>query len=216
MYRKFLTCIGVCFLMGCSDMETQERESRQSPGSRIDEKVAEYKSCLSNEDYICATSFILPALVRSVGGADNMVRILEQLPLKRASRGLTLDPTKTIYETHNKVVVDGKTLVSVVPSVQYGTYHGEKAEIHGSLIAFSYDKGKTWFFLEGSDENQLVIANENPQLLQSIKVPVPIMKIGDTTFIQKNDLWIKQEPEDQASSVPKDTPDAGNASVMKY
>ncbi len=197
-------------------METREHERKLNAGSRIDEKVAEYKACLSNQDYICATAFMLPSLVRSVGGASNMVRILEQIPQNLASHGLIINQPETTYEPHGKVITDGDALVSIVPTVQHGTYQGQAAEIRTSLIAFSLDKGKTWFFLEGSDENQLVIANENPQLLQRIKVPSPVMKIGDATFIQKNDLWIKQTVENPVPDAPKAHNTGGDSSGMRY
>ncbi len=215
MYKKFMACFGICFLMGCSDIETHEQERKLSSGSRIDEKLAEYNSCLSNQDYICATAFMLPSQVRSVGGASNMVRILEQIPQNRASHGLIIDQAKTTYETHGKIITDGDALVSVIPTIQRGAYQGQVAEIHTSLIAFSLDKGKTWFFLEGNDDNQLVIANENPQLLQRIKLPSPVMKIGDATFIQKNDLWVKQNIENRLPDAPKDSK-VDETSGMKY
>jgi hypothetical protein len=133
---------------------------------------------------------MLPSLVQSVGGAEKMVAILSLIAEKGSSKGLIIDPSKTTYGTHGKIVKDKNELVSVIPYVQHGTYKGSDAEIQASLIAFSNDNGRSWFFLEGSDENQMVIANQNPRLLQLISIPMPIMKFDNYTFIQKNEEWI--------------------------
>lgn len=58
--------------------------------------------------------------------------------------------------------------------------------VKGSFIAFSSDKGKSWFFLEGSDESKMMIADESPELLQKINIPVPTLKIGNKLLTQKN------------------------------
>ncbi len=190
MIKKILVLTTIFFTTACTEMKASD--DKASSGENIDAKVSQYEDCIKTQDYICATSFMLPSLVRSVGGADRMVEILSQQREKMASRGMDIDPSKNTYGEHSKVVKDGKTLVSVIPFTQHGTYKGSEAEIQDSLIAFSNDNGRSWFFLEGSDENQMVIANENPRLLQLIKVPTPILKIDNATFVQKNELWIRQ------------------------
>ncbi|NDU92436.1 MAG: hypothetical protein G3I10_07480 [Ferrovum sp.] len=188
MNKKYLAFATIFFITACSEMESSN--NKFSSGENIDEKVTQYADCIKTQNYICATSFMLPSLVQSVGGADKMVTILSRIAEKGSSKGLIIDPSKTTYGTHGKIVKDKKELVSVIPYVQHGTYKGSDAEIQASLIAFSNDNGRSWFFLEGSDENQMVIANQNPRLLQLISIPMPIMKFDNYTFIQKNGEWV--------------------------
>ena len=91
------------------------------------------------------------------------------------------------------IVKHDNYIITVVPTTLPIILSGLSGITESSIIGFSEDNGDTWFFIEGTDEGRMTIANYSPEILQKIDVPTPMLKIGEKTLIQKNGQWIPQQ-----------------------
>jgi hypothetical protein len=174
--------LAVVLLSGCSN-QTE---------TSLNQKLKQYKKCYTEKDYICMSTMVLPSVIEETGGVEGFIQLMDSLPTILAQQGFTMDAAEMEFGKSGKIVAHEEFAVSVIPTKQPVVVQGTNGIVEGSVIAFSADKGDTWFFLEGSDEGKIAIANDAPALLQKIDIPVPKLKLGDVVLIQKNGQWIKQ------------------------
>ena len=159
--------------------------SNNSAEITLKERLKRYKKCFTQKDYICMSSMVLPSIVEELGGVEAFINTMKLASNMLAKQGMTVDPSKMQFGEPSAIIMHEEFAVSVIPTKQPVSINGKKGYILGSIIAFSGDKGKTWFFLEGSDEGKIALVNEAPGLLQKINIPNPKLQIGDMVFIQK-------------------------------
>jgi hypothetical protein len=138
------------------------------------------------------STMVLPSIVEQTGGVEGFIQIMKSVPAILAQQGLTMNAVDMEFGESSKIVTYEDFAVSVIPTKQPVVVQGKNGIIESSVIAFSGDKGNTWFFLEGSDEGKMAIANDSPALLQKIDIPVPKLRLGDVVLAQRNGQWTKQ------------------------
>ena len=158
----------------------------------LDEKVQLYKKCYVNKDFICMSSMIMPSVIEQLGGVEGFIEMMNGLPALLEASGMQMDASQMTFKARGDLVNHDGTMVSIIPTLQPVKINGMDGNIESSVMAFSDDNGESWFFLEGSDEGKMTIANASPALLQKIDIPTPTLKLGDKTLVQKNGQWTQQ------------------------
>ncbi len=183
MYKK-LTCfvLLIVFLGGCSNQAE----------NNLKESLAQYKKYFNEKDFISLSSLVLPSTVEKLGGVEAFVETMKSIPAFLEQQGMTMDISKLEFGDPSKIVVQDEYSISVISTKQPVVVQEISGLVESSVIAFSEDNGNTWFFLEGSDEGKMAIANESPAILQKITIPTPKMTLGDIVLLQKNGQWIRQ------------------------
>lgn len=160
--------------------------------SKLRETLDQYANAYKMEDYVKMSSFVLPGIIEQIGGTEAYVNLMQSLPETFASMGMKVDMRKMAFGEIDEIHEKGDYLIAVVPTTLPIEINGLKGNIKSSLLCFSEDKGKTWYFIEGNDEGRSAISNSNPEIIQMITVPTPEMKVGDKVLIQKSGQWIEK------------------------
>ena len=159
----------------------------------VDEKLSQYMKCWKEKDYICMSTMVFPKVIEEAGGVEGFVEMMNSLPSLLEELGMEMDASKMIFGNRKPIVKHDNYIITVVPTTLPIILSGLSGITEGSIIGFSEDNGDTWFFIEGTDEGRMTIANYSPEILQKIDVPTPMLKIGEKTLIQKNGQWIPQQ-----------------------
>jgi hypothetical protein len=160
--------------------------------SKIDglkEKLNIYKECYKDKDFIKMSSLVLPSIVQEAGGPDKFVELMNNIPGFFESLGINVDVSTLQFGEPSKIYEISNYSVAVVPTKLPIAVQSQKGYIKSSVICFSEDNGRTWFFIEGSDEGRIAIANTNPEIIQTITIPTPKLIVGGKVFHQRNGEW---------------------------
>ena len=168
----------------------------------LKEKLNIYKECYRNKDYIKMSSLVLPSIIEEAGGPDKFVELMKSLPSFFESVGMRVDVSKLEFGEPNKIYDISSFSIAVVPTKLPIEMQNQKGYIRGSVICFSEDKGRTWFFIEGSDEGRSAIANTNPEIIQNLEIPTPTLIIGGQILHQRNGEWINDSGLDLGNTPP--------------
>ena len=160
----------------------------------LQQKLEVYKKAYKAKDYITMASMVLPSVIEETGGTQGFVDIMQMATRSLEEQGI--EPTKISFGKTGKIVSHEDSLISVIPTTTPVNIQGRDGFIKGSVIAFSDDKGKTWFFLEGTDESRAMIADSVPEILQKITVPTPTVELGSgkdrLVLVQQSGQWVEK------------------------
>jgi len=180
----------------------------------LDSKLAKYKECFINKDYVCMSSMVLPSIIQQAGGSKQFVEMMKALPETLTKQGLIMDASKMKFGKNSNIITQNDVLISIIPTEQPVVIQGTKGLMSGSIIAFSNDNGSSWFFLEGNDESKMMITDTVPELLQKINIPIAKLTLGNKTLIQQNARWVQLG--DKQNNISSNSDNVKTISIEEY
>ncbi len=130
---------------------------------------------------------------------------------------ITLKPSLVEFSKPGEIVSDGNMYISVIrqsipittkgideelkdayllfhPNFPAAVFEGMDGVFKMSIIAFSEDKGNTWFFT-GGNKMSLSVENIKPEILEKIDIPVHTLIFGEgsdkITLYRQNKQWVR-------------------------
>lgn len=125
-------------------------------------------------DYKTLERYTHPAVMEMLdniaGGEGKGIEFIEQQMKSLEEEGAHID--SMIVGDPTPHVVAGKELMAVVPTVLYMSVQDMRVRQESYLIAISGDAGKTWTFVNGSDNVDMMIEMLFPNWNDELQLPV--------------------------------------------
>lgn len=169
-------------------------EPEHALSTRLSSIVERYNNAYKAKDYITMVSYMLPAVVEEIGGTKEVVQLLRTATAQLEQQGFRITELK--FDGPGPIISHEDVVMSVVPTTTPVSIQGEEGELHSSILAFSADGGATWYFIEGSDEGRMHIADVAPSILQHLPIPPPTLVLGSgedrIVLVQQSGEWVEQ------------------------
>jgi hypothetical protein len=207
-----LVCICVC--------SSAEAQPGNAMLEKLESRLNAYKEAFRSGDYTRAAALVSPNMINKIGGADNYARLVRKFT---DSTIIILKPSLMEFSKPGEIVSYANMNISVIRQIvpittkgidedlkdAYLMFHPtfptavfEGAGMDGvfkiSVIAYSEDKGKTWFFT-GGNKMSLGVENIGPEILEKITIPVPTLIFGEgsdkITLYRQDKQWVRSASE---------------------
>ena len=183
-----------CISLAQSETTSADKTADSLLAQSLGEALEQYKKASVNHDHIAMASFMLPSIVEQIGGTAQVIEMLQSLYPQLEQQGFRLKEVS--FGPLGTIVRHGGQLLSVIPTSTPVNLDGKSGSLRSSVVALSSEEGKTWFFVEGSDEGRMHISDVAPGVLQNISVPTPSLILGsgsnEVTLIQQNGEWVRK------------------------
>ncbi|MBC8550479.1 MAG: hypothetical protein H8D23_12610 [Candidatus Brocadiales bacterium] len=190
----------------------------QPGNSKLDNlktRLDAYKEAFKSGDYTRAASLVLPNIISKVGGEENFARLVQKFT---DSTIITLKPSLIEFSKPGIIVSYDNMYISVIrqmipittkgidkelkdayllfnPTFPAALLEGRDGVFKMSVIAYSEDEGKTWFFT-GGNKMSLSVENIKPEILEKITIPVPALIFGGDsgkiTLYRQKKQWVRR------------------------
>ncbi len=181
---------------------------------RLESRLNAYKDAFRSNDYTGAASFVSPNMINRIGGEENFARLVQKFT---DSTIITLKPSLIEFSRPEEIVSDDNMYISVIrqiipittkgideelkdayllfhPTFPAAVFEGMDGVFKMSIIAYSEDKGNTWFFT-GGNKMSLSIENIKPEILEKMTIPVHTLIFGEgsdkITLYRQNKQWVR-------------------------
>jgi len=170
-----------------------------------------YTEALRERDLRRLATFILPSLLRKLGGERAYLRLMEQCKPVEGGAGVDvfkmefgepgpIESLKSlIFTIEGKEVTRKKFLVAVIPKKLDIDLGDAKGVMRGALVAVSGDDGEHWHFVEGNETTERFLIRDVSALAASIHIPpetIEITKGHEKAYlVWKRGKWAKGSPD---------------------
>ena len=138
-----------------------------------------YVSCYKNQNYICMSSYVLPEVIKNLGGVQNFIKLMETVPDMFRKSGIELLPNLFNTGTPSPIITDTKNIISIIPTITPVRFNNADGVIKGFIIAVSRNKGRKWFYVEGSNEGEQYLKNLSREIYELIKFPQKTLNVNN-------------------------------------
>ncbi|MDC0066730.1 tetratricopeptide repeat-containing serine protease family protein [Verrucomicrobia bacterium] len=189
-----------------TDQNTQVKHQKKRVNAlkNLKKSVIEYGEAMTKEDYPKMVSYMVPKAVEQAGGAKQMIEIMKAMfPLFESSMGMNINWNEYEYKIPKSFIQNnesewGCVITTKTPFIM----DNQKGAIYGSEIALSFDQGKTWFMVSGSQSGRAQLTNDYPGLYQKLNLPDNLIEVGgNKTKIEE--FKITTEKNDFLSAIKK-------------
>lgn len=143
----------------------------------------DYLHCWQNQNYRCMATYVVPEVVKQLGGVEGFINTMESVPAFMESQGMRLDISSMTIGIPSPVAEYKGVLISVVPTRIPLHLHGERAVVNGSIVALSENQGGRWYYVEGTTEGaQFLASTFGNDLFRYINVPRNTMELNGQVF----------------------------------
>jgi hypothetical protein len=183
---------------------------------KLEARLSAYKDVFRSGDYTGAASMVSPNMINKIGGEENFARLVQKFT---DSTIITLKPSLVEFSKPEEIVSYNNMYISVIrqiipvttkgideelkdaylmfnPTFPASVFEGMDGVFKMSVIAYSEDKGNTWFFT-GGNKMSLSVENIGPEILEKIDVPVPALIFGEggdkIILYRQNKQWVRRE-----------------------
>ena len=81
--------------------------------------------------------------------------------------------------TPSQIITDTKNIISIIPTITPVRFNNADGVIKGFIIAVSRNKGRKWFYVEGSNEGEQYLKNLSRDIYELIKFPQKTLNVNN-------------------------------------
>ena len=153
------------------------------PQNLLLKDLDDYLQCWQNQNYRCMATYVVPGVVKQLGGVEGFINIMESVPALLESQGMRLDISSMTMGVPSPVTEYKGVLMSVVPTRIPFYLNGERAVMNGSIVALSENQGGRWYYVEGTTEGlQFLASTFGNDLFRYINLPRNTMELNGQVF----------------------------------
>jgi hypothetical protein len=214
MFKKQSRLIIFILLVCACTFSSAEAQPGNPMLEKLESRLNAYKEAFRSGDYTRAASLVSPNMINKVGGKENFAKLVRKFT---DSTIITLKPSLIEFSKPGEIVSDGNMYISVIrqsipittkgideelkdaylmfhPTFPATVFEGIDGVFKMSIIAYSEDKGNTWFFT-GGNKMSLSVENIKPEILEKITIPVHTLIFGEgsdkITLFRQNKQWVR-------------------------
>jgi len=143
-----------------------------SPGTEVKKQAEEMAQALLKHDYEKFASFVYPDILYLMGGKDEMIQTIKdgQNAMNEQGYGLM---SILISEPSEMIDTAGELQCTIKQTMEMKAPGGRLVSL-STLVAVSKDSGKTWFFIDASNTDDIRIKSVIKRMSSKIIIPEPM------------------------------------------
>ena len=120
-------------------------------------------------DFKTVVKFTYPPVVKSLGGPDKMIEVLNKSLAEMKNQGASIIGGD--IGRPGKILHAGTKLYSVVPEKVIIESNGTRLYANSSLLAISLNNGDTWYFIDAGNMSDIQVKQAFPEIYGKLTIP---------------------------------------------
>ena len=137
----------------------------------VKQQAEQMGNALLKKDYKTFVTFSYPAILKQMGGADQMAANIQQQMSTMEGQGAKV--VGLTYGTPSPFVKAGSELQCTIPQEMVVQMAQGKIASKSTLIAISPDQGKRWYFVDAGERDLATIRKSLSNISKSLVIPKP-------------------------------------------